>query len=193
MTPAISRLGRLGLTLALASTCLLSARASFAQAGSKIGVFDKQRIVDESDLGKSVKSRFEKQQADREAELDGKQKAYDAAQKAYDQQNAVLSDEKRLDRQRELARMRDELQSAAGNADRDLERAYKQALLELVQKLDPVITEFAKAEGYDFLFDQQQYAYARDGFDVTDKIIAKVNAQFPASAAPAATASTTPK
>lgn len=177
----VSRLGARwigGLAVAL---CLLAmaAPAQVQAQGTKIGVFDKQRIVDESGLGKAVKTRFEKQQAEREAEIDGKQKSYEAAQKSYEQQAGVLSDEKRLDRQRELARMRDELQSAVGNADRDLERAYKQALLELVQKLDPVITDFAKTEGYDFLFDQQQYAYARDGFDVTDKIIAKLNATFP--------------
>lgn len=176
--PAFGRIGTtfLALTLLAATASMASAQATVT---AKLGVFDKQRIVDESGLGKAVKTRFEKQQADREAEIDGKQKAYEAAQKSYEQQAGVLSDEKRLDRQRELARMRDELQSAVGNADRDLERAYKQALLELVQKLDPIITDFAKAEGYDFLFDQQQYAYAKDGFDVTDKIIAKVNATFP--------------
>jgi len=165
---------------------IAAATPASAQTSAKIGVFDKQRIVDESGLGKGVKVRFEKQQTDREAEIEGKQKAYEAAQKAYEQQAGVLSDEKRLDRQRELARMRDELQSAVGNADRDLERAYKQALVELVQKLDPVITDFAKTEGYDFLFDQQQYAYAKDGFDVTDKVIAKVNATYPAGAGTAA-------
>ena len=152
--PAFGRIGTsfLALLLLVATASMASAQVSVS---AKLGVFDKQRIVDESGLGKAVKTRFEKQQA------------------------GVLSDEKRLDRQRELARMRDELQSAVGNADRDLERAYKQALLELVQKLDPIITDFAKTEGYDFLFDQQQYAYAKDGFDVTDKIIAKVNATFP--------------
>jgi outer membrane protein len=180
------------LASAFALLAVLGASAASAQTAAKIGVFDKQRIVDESGLGKGVKVRFEKQQTDREAEIEGKQKSYEAAQKAYEQQAGVLSDEKRLDRQRELARMRDELQSAVGNADRDLERAYKQALVELVQKLDPVITDFAKTEGYDFLFDQQQYAYAKDGFDVTDKIIAKVNATYPAGAASAGTAARTP-
>ena len=174
-----ARSPRATLVTLLALALAVYAPAAFAQGAVKIGVFDKQRIVDESALGKGVKTRFEKQQTDREAEIEAKQKAFDAAQKAYEQQSAVLSDEKRLERQRELARQRDELQSDMSNADRDLQRAYQQALVELVQKLDPLITDFAKAEGYDFLFDQQQFAYAKDGYDVTDKIIAKVNATFP--------------
>ncbi len=166
------------LRLALATVVLATAMPLSAE-GLKIGVFDKQRIVDESQLGKVIKTRFEKQQADREAEIEGKRKTFEAAQKAYEQQASVLSDEKRLERQRELARQRDELQSAMSNADRDLQRAYQQALLELVQKLDPLIADFAKAEAYDFLFDQEQYAFARDGFDITNKVIAKVNATYP--------------
>ena len=171
---------------AFALVALAAALPAGAQTTpAKIGVFDKQRVVDESKLGTASKERFEKLQTSRQGEVTEKQKAFDALQKAYDQQSAVLSDEKKLERQRELARAHDEAQSSAENADRDLQRAYQQALMEIVQKLDPVVLEFAKTEGYDFLFDQTQVAFAKDGFDVTDKIIAKVNATYPTGAPPA--------
>lgn len=182
MTPSsiFPRTHALVATLAFAAVALLGAPSSaFAQAAPKLGVFDKQRVVDESKLGTSAKTRFEKLQSSREGEVEEKRKAYETLQKAYEQQEGVLSDEKKLERQRELARSRDELQSSAGNADRDLQRAYQQALVEIVQKLDPVIADFAKAEGYDFLFDQTQFAFAKPSYDVTDQIIAKLNAVHP--------------
>jgi outer membrane protein len=170
--------------MAVVVLSLAAAQSALAQSAFKIGTFDKQRLVDESKLGQGVKARFEKLQKAREAELDDKKKAYDALQSAYEQQSPVLSDEKKLERQRELAREHDELQSDLSNADRDLERAYNQSLVELVQKLDPVIQDFAKSEGYDMLFDQQQYAFAKDAMDITDKLIAKINTMFPGDAAP---------
>jgi Skp family chaperone for outer membrane proteins len=184
MTPPsiVPRTHALAAAFALAALALVGSTASAqapAAAGLKLGKFDKQRVVDESKLGTGAKARFEKLQASRETEVEDKRKAYEALQKAYEQQEGVLSEEKKLERQRELARSRDELQSSAGNADRDLQRAYQQALVEIVQKLDPVIEDFAKAEGYDFLFDQTQFAFAKEAYDVTDKIIAKLNAVHP--------------
>lgn len=150
-----------------------------ARADMKIGTFDKQRMVDQSKLGSGAKSRFEKLQSAREGEIEERKKAFESLKKTYETQAGALSDEKKLEKQRELARMRDEVQSAMDNADRDLQRAYQQALVEIVQKLDPVLAEYAKAESYDFLFDQTQFAFAKPEYDVTDKIIAKIDAMYP--------------
>jgi len=168
--------------VAAALISLAVAQAALAQSALKLGTFDKQRLVDESKLGQAVKSKFEKLQKAREGELEDKKKAFDALARAYEQQAPVLSDEKKAERQSELARAQDDLRSDAANADRDLERAYNQSLIELVQKLDPVIQDFARAEGFDMLFDQQQYAFAKEALDVTDKLIAKVNTMFPGDA-----------
>jgi outer membrane protein len=183
----LSTVRRLRLALAAVVAGLALAAPASAQA-LKIGTFDKQRVVDESKLGQAAKDKFEKLQAARESEVDEKQKTYETLKKAYDQQSAVLSDDKKLERQRELARAQDEWQSAAGNADRDLQRAYQSALLDIVQKIDPVIADFAKAEGYDFMFDQTQYTFAKETFDVTQKLITKLDALYGSGTAPAATA-----
>ena len=152
--------------------------AASAQA-LKVGVFDKQRIVDESKLGVAAKGRFEKIQGERETEVATKQKAFEALQQAYDQKASVLSEDKRLEMQRDIARSRDELQSSAANADRDLQRAYQTALMEIVGKVDPIIDEYGKANGYDLLFDRQQCAFAKQALDVTADIITKINAAHP--------------
>jgi Skp family chaperone for outer membrane proteins len=167
--------------VAPAALLLLAALPAAAQGSLKIGTFDKQRIVDESKLGVGAKSRFEKLQTAREAEIDEKKKSFEGLRKTYEQQEGALSDEKKLERQRELARLRDEVQSAMDNADKDLERAYQQALVEIVQKLDPVIADFAKSGNYDFLLDQTQFAFGKPDFDVTSQLIAKIDALYPAT------------
>ena len=83
------------------------------------------------------------------------------------------------DMTRRLARARDEWQSAARNADRDLQRAYETALMDIVTKVDPVIQEFGKTNGYDFLIDGAQLAFSKEAHDVTSQLISKIDALYP--------------
>ena len=160
----------------LAPAALVLLAPAAARADLKIGTFDKQRIVDQSKMGAAAKGRLDQLVTSRQNEVEEKRKAFEALRKTYDQQQAALSDEKKLERQRELARMHDEVQSAMDNADRDLQRATQQAQIELAQKINPVIEEFAKTEAYDFLVDQEQYFFAKAAYDITDRIIAKLDA-----------------
>ena len=173
----MSRITRPVLLVLAASIALLAAAPVSAQ-GLKIGVFNKQRIVDESKLGLSAKTRFEGLQAAREAEVAEKQKAFERMNADYSQKASILTEDKRLELQRELARARDEWQSAAQNADRDLQRAYETALIDIVSKIDPVIGEFGRTGGYDFLFDINQVSFAREAHDVTPQLIAKIDALY---------------
>jgi outer membrane protein len=162
-------------TLAL----VLAAAVPAAAQGLKVGVFDKQRIVDESKLGLAAKVRFEKLQAAREQEVAEKQRAFETMQQEYTQKASILTEDKKLDLQRELARARDEWQSSARNADRDLQRAYETALVDIVGKVDPVIEEFGRTNGYDFLLDVTQVSFARPSHDTTPQLIAKLDALYP--------------
>jgi Skp family chaperone for outer membrane proteins len=165
--------------LVAALVLALPLTAAAQSASLKVGIFDKQRIVDESKLGLAAKARFEKLQAEREVEVNAKQKALEELQQSLQQKAPVLSDDKRLDLQREVARARDEWQAAANTADRDLQRAYNSALAELVAKIDPVITDYGEKEGFDLLFDKAQCAFNRPALDVTESLLARLNAQFP--------------
>ena len=172
---------RLILTFVIAGVGALSLVASVSAQGLKIGVFDKQRIVDESRLGVTAKGAFERTAADREQEVATKQKAFETMQQAYEQQASVLSMDKKMEMQRNLARARDEWQSAAQNADRDLQRAYQSALVDIVNKIEPVVNEFGKQQGYDFLFDLNQVQFAADKHDVTRQLIQKLDAMHPSN------------
>ena len=174
----MSRLVRPVFSLLVVLAALAAAGPAAAQ-GLKIGVFDKQRIVDDSKLGLSAKTRFEGLQAAREAEVAEKQKAFEQMQAEYSQKASILTEDKRLEMQRGLARARDEWQSSAQNADRDLQRAYETALIDIVSKIDPVIQEFGRSNGYDFLLDVTQVSFAREAHDVTPQLISKIDALYP--------------
>ena len=158
---------------------LAAAGPALAQSSLKLGWFDKQRIVDESQLGLVTRERFEKLTQVAEAEVAVKQKAFETLQQSYNQKAQVLSEDKRIELQRQAAKARDELQAAASNADRDLQRAYQSALLDIVNKLEPVIAEYARANGYDLLFDQTQVTFGSAGLEVTDPLIKKLNEVYP--------------
>ena len=170
----------------LAPALLLVLAPAAVRAELKIGTFDKQKIVDDSKLGTAAKARLDKLVTARQAEVEERKKAFETMRTTYEQQQAALSDEKKLERQRELARLRDEVQSIMENADRDLQRATQQAQIDLATKINPVIEAFARAEAFDFLFDQEQYFFGKTDYDVTLKLIAKLDAAFPATAPAAA-------
>lgn len=164
--------------LAVSLAALAGAPPATAQ-DLKVAVFDKQRIVDESRLGAATRARFEKQQKEAENEVIEKQKAFEAIQASYQQKAQALSEEKRLELQRQVAKARDEFQAVAQNADRDLQRAYQQSLLDIVKKMDPIILAFAEEKGYDLMFDQTQFVYGAKALDVTNQIIARLDAAHP--------------
>jgi len=163
----------------LALAALAVALPAAAQAPLKMAWFDKQRIVDESKLGVASRERFEKQQQAAEAEVAEKQKAFETLQQSYNQKAQVLSEDKRVEMQRQVAKARDEWQAAAANADRDLQRAYQSALLDIVNKLDPVIADFARQNGYDMLFDQTQVTFGSATLEVTTELIKKLDTVYP--------------
>lgn len=170
-------LGRIALApLVLVAGLSLAAPAA---AQLKIGVFDKQRVVDQSKLGRAAKERFERLQGQREQDVAEKQKAFETLKQSYEQKASVLSEEKRRELARQVERAKDELQAAAINADRDLQRAYEQALVEIVNKIEPVIAEFGRENSYDFLFDVTSVAFTRQSHDVTEDVIRKLNAVHP--------------
>lgn len=172
------RLVRLAVVAAILGAAFVAQPAA-AQSGLKIAWFDKQRIVDESKLGIASRERFEKQQQAAEAEVSEKQKAFETLQQSYNQKAQVLSEDKRVEMQRQVAKLRDEWQAAGSNADRDLQRAYQQALMDIVSKMDPVIAEFARQNGYDLMFDQTQVTFGSAAIEVTEALIKKLDAVYP--------------
>lgn len=173
---------------------------------AKIGVIDMARVSAESQLGKSYAGRLEKLQNDintmaqtKQTELQKMDAAIASLQEELRKQGAVLSQEARDKKEREIVQQgRDRqafLEDGQAEITRMRERAQQQAQSinnEFQVKIRPIVEDVARAEGYDVVLDSQvAYTITRD-FDITRQVIQKadeVAASAAAAGAPAAPAS----
>ena len=157
------------IVLALAACGLAVAQDAGAPVPAKIAVIDMARVSAESQLGKSYASQLEKLQNDintaaqsKQTELQKMDASIQTLQDELQKQGAVLSQEARDNKEREIVRKGRErqafLEDGQAEIQRMRERAQQQAQSinnEFQVKIRPIVTEVAKAEGYDLVLDSQ--------------------------------------
>jgi len=190
------------IALALATCGLAAAQDAGAPRSAKIGVIDMARVSAESQLGKSYASQLEKLQNDintaaqsKQTELQKMDAAIQTLQEELQKQGAVLSQEARDAKERDIVRKGRErqafLEDGQAEIQRMRERAQQQAQSinnEFQVKIRPIVERVARDKGYDLVLDSQvAYTITKD-FDLTRDVIAAADqSDAAAAAAPAAT------
>jgi len=187
------------LVLALAAAGLAVAQEAGAPRSAKIAVIDMARVSAESQLGKSYAAQLEKLQVDintaaqaKQTELQKMDAAIQTLQEELQKQGAVLSQDARDTKQREIVRKGRERQAFLEDGQAEItrlrERAQQSAQSinnEFQVKIRPIVEDVARVKGYDLVLDSQvAYTISRD-LDITRDVIAKADE-------PAAAASTAP-
>ncbi len=191
------------LVLALAVAGLAVAQEAGAPRSAKIAVIDMARVSAESQLGKSYAAQLEKLQVEintaaqaKQTELQKMDAAIQTLQEELQNQGAVLSQDARDSKQREIVRQGRERQAFLEDGQAEIarmrERAQQSAQSinnEFQVKIRPIVEDVAKVKGYDLVLDSQvAYTISRD-IDITRDVIAKADeAAAAASTAPAAPA-----
>lgn len=184
--------GALALAVAAAPAFAQTAAAPAAPpsaSGSKIGVIEVQRIVQESAIGKESLARVQKLQQTKQEDLTRRQKELrDLEQKIQDQGKA-LSEDAMEKLQKEYQSKAVELKRFQDDAQKELEEAQRKELGDLEKRIMPVINDVAKEQGYQLVFNKfnSGLLFADDkSVDLTDAVITKFNSQIAAPKAAAA-------
>ncbi len=204
-------LAALGLSAAALSVSAQEAAPPAAAAGgprlAKLAVIDLGVVSRDSALGKSYATRIEGLEKDIQAEVAKKQTevqkleaAIKALQEELEKQASVLSpeaaDRKRQDITKKTRERQAFVEDSQGELQRMRERAQAQAdslNSEFQQKLKPHIEAVAKEKGVDIILTSQVTLTMSREFDISQAVIAKVDAAekpLPAKASAAAPAST---
>jgi outer membrane protein len=212
-------------------TCLATLVGALAFAGgaaaqeavitpAKIAVIDMARVSAESQLGKSYAAQLEKLQneiseaaAKKQSELQTMDESIRKLQEELTKQGAVLSQEARDKKEREIVQKNRDRQAFFEDGQAEIrrmqERAQQQAQSinnEFQVKIRPIVEQVAKDKGYDLVLDAQVAYTISQIFDITRDVIAKADetlkaapaaaaapaAQAPAAQAPAAPAPAAP-
>jgi outer membrane protein len=161
-------------------------------------VLSQQRAVGASQVGQYVSNRMKQLQAQVQAELQPEANSLNADLKAYQSQAASLTPDARKQREAALQQRVNELQRKQAIRGRELEATEAKAVNRIVTELNPIARSVYEQRNCSILTDAQAVIFANPTMDITDTVIAQLNAkltQFPferehleqqAAAAPAA-------
>ncbi len=171
-----------GATAAVAAGVLA---AGPALAQSKIAVVEVERLLQESARGRIAVQELTRLRDEKQAELAADQEKLAALQKQYGDGRLTLAEDRLAELEKELEDMTIDLRRAQDDANREMQKMQTERFGEIEQAVLPIIAEVGREFGYTAIFNKFQggLLFAAEAADITNLIIERYNAAYPASPA----------
>ena len=156
-----------------------------ALAQSKIAVVEVERLLQESARGQIAVQELRQLQAEKEAELTKLQEELAAKQKQRQDGLLTLAEERIAELDKEIEDKAIGLRRAQDDANRELQKMQGERFGEIEQAVLPIIAQVGREFGYTAIFNKFQggLLFAADAADITNLIIERYNAAYPATPA----------
>ena len=148
---------------------------SLSWAGFKVGYVDMQRVLQESERGKKLLERLQKEKEAKEEDLKLKQQELKQLKDEYDRTKNMLSPQKRSEKEAELMRKMQEFQTLVNQYQIELQQKQDEYTQQAVGEIKIIISNYAKKHGYDLILVKDAVLYMPSAYDLTDKIIREYN------------------
>ena len=161
----------------------------FAQtAPARVAVIDVQRVLTQSTSGKAAYERLKKMQDERVERAKSMNDEIAKLESDINAKKLSLSEDKIAEMTRSLSDKKIAMQRYAQDADREVGEARDRALLELENRIKPVIDGIGKEMGLAAIFNKFEagLVYASDAIDITEPVVKRFNEANPAGASAAA-------
>lgn len=154
--------------------CILLATTVFGQEMLKVGYVNMNKAINFSNEGKRSKKFLEVQVQRTQSAL--KAKEQEVVQKEAElKNNIMLNQEARVQKQQEIATMKQELRQEVGKAQKSMRQDEMRHTRKIFEDLVLVIKEIAKEEKFDLILElniKQTILYTKyEMIDVTEKVI----------------------
>jgi len=161
-----------------AAAALAGAGGAAAQSGIKIAVIDVNRIMTDSQRGKSVLAGIEKLQAERSAQLKTMNEELSDMQKKFQEGRLSLAEDKLAELQAQIEDRTRAFQRAREDAEREVQKRRADEIDKIETAVFPIINAIGKEGGYTLIFNKFQsgLVYAEDTVDITNQVIQKLDA-----------------
>lgn len=143
--------------------------AGTAQAESKIGFINSQRILAESPQAARAKKKIEKDFEKRDQDLQRMGKQIQALQEMLDKNSATMAESERRTKERELADLTRDIQRKQREFREDLSQRQNEEMAAIFDRVNKAIKQIAETEKYDVIL--QDAVYFNPRIDITDKVI----------------------
>ena len=143
----------------------------------KLGFFDRQTIVDRSEMGKEGGKKFKAEMEKVRVSLEDKRREVEALQDEANKKKLIWSEEVAKTKLQELFAKKQTLDRAVVQANRELERLEQELLQPLKEQMLAVVDRIGKEEGYTMIFEREVAGlfYAPTSLNLTDRIIRELN------------------
>jgi outer membrane protein len=156
-------------------------------AEQKIGYVNLQQAVTEVDEGKAARDTLKKEFDQKQKVLNDKQDELKKMKDDLDKQMVVMSDEAKREKAVEFERKVNEMQQVYVQMQKDLQEREREMMKVIFDKMEAVIKDIATAEGYSYVFEQQNAGLmvAPPSANMTQELVRRYNAKYKTGAAPA--------
>ena len=149
----------------------------------KLGYFDKQAIVDRSEMGKEGLATIKAEMKPIYEKLEATRQEIKELKEEFKKKEPIWSDEVKKTKYLEIVSMEKRLEQDVEQANRSLSKRERELLTPLQTKVLQIVAKIGKEEGYTMIFEIPGAGiwYAPDSLNLTDKIIQELNAASPAA------------
>lgn len=143
-----------------------------AGGGLKIGYFDLEAVVTQSETGKKFLEEMKKKEEELNAVLEKKGKEFLTARDEYEKKREVMDEKAKARKEKELGDMYAEVQKMRTESNAKLSDQLNAARAPIIKKIIDLANKIGKEDKYDFIFDKRVIAFAGSEKDDLTKRIA---------------------
>jgi outer membrane protein len=147
----------------------LAVQAATADAQSKIGFVNTERILRDAVPAQRAQKKIEAEFQKRDQELQKIAADLKRMQDELDKNGVTMSETQRRNREREFGDLNRDFQRKQREFREDLNQRRNEELAQVIEQANRVIRQLAEQEKYDIIF--QDAVYANPRIDLTDKVI----------------------
>jgi outer membrane protein len=154
--------------------CFFSGIVSAADS-IKIGYVDMQKLIDQSDEAKKVRSTLESLKSSKEKELE---KMVTTARKLEDdlkKQQNILSDDAKKAKIDELEKMDRDIRRFVSDSEAELAKKQRELDNSILTELVGIIQKLGQEGDYTLILPSTVILYSSKGIDITDTVMKKYN------------------
>lgn len=163
----------------LFGSALMVAGFAYSQDNIKIGYVEMRKAVNECKAGQAARDNIEKSARDMQAKIDKEKKKLDSIRADYEKKAPGMSDQERQDKQKEFQEKIQVFQQMIAENQKTLNEKEVDATKKIFNDIKKIVADLAKADGYTLIIEKTDTSvlYSKDGLDLTERVIEKMNAQ----------------
>jgi outer membrane protein len=152
-----------------------------AQAAEKtkvsVAMVDMQAAILQTEEGKAAKVKIEKDAQSKRDALIKQQEDLNALGQEFQAQQAVLSEESKLEKQKEIQGKMQALRNSQMTFEQDVRRKEMEETQKIIEVLQKIIDEVSRQKGFEFVFERGSGAllYAASVTDITGDVVKLYN------------------